>query len=859
MDMFGNNGTCGRKLRSLTIGLLLLVLLPGMIRSEDRYIEEIIVSFEVPRLLKEDIFVQYDGNTVYVPLVSVLTLLDIHVKPQINKGLFTGELFGETGQFEINVNRKTATCFGQEHYFDSTAYVMTETDLYLRVDLYKKIFDLPITFSFSNLSLHMPLNTDLPAYQRLKRKMAHENLRRQVTSLKNVEKIPYRREYLKGAVADWMITTSPVGGNKVHYFSLTAGGMLLGGDMTLSGTGNTRTGINTDQMNYRWHYAFNENPYVTQMTAGEINTDGAFSRSLEGVKVTNRPLVQRRYFQTISLSDFVGEGWEVELYVNNRLTDFTVTGEDGEYNFLVDVYYGSSRIMLKFYGPNGQIRTEEQYLKVPYTLIPEGTFEYTVATGLGKYSEEGRKFIQGSGYYGALPSMTIGLSAEAAMNPEEGQKPAMAVEVNQQVLGNLVASAGFVPSDNAKLSLNFSEPSIININASLTKYFENPYRNPFGHRQNVIFSASSPLKIGQHYLGLRYYVSYDKYIDQESIGMNYGFSSSFSLVHLNYIGKFKRTLQLGQTTNSISSQLIASIRGIPMLSPQIRADYDHNEKQLTRIGVNITKRLFRTAQLSVSYDRNILSKINSITVSLNFFSTFADFSTRMLHAAGQTSVSESQRGSVLFDQESTSVRFDRRSGVGFGSAVVKPFVDDNYNGMYDEGEEYVRGIKANIKGVGGRPYGSQRFYYYDRLQPYDEYVVQIDPYSVDNPLLKPVHENYKVSFSPNVVTPIDVPLVLGGEVSGYVRRESSQGTSGIGGIRVVMVNLSRETVTTVTTFNNGEFYYLGLLPGKYRAYIDPDQLERYGYKSVPPDITFEMEQVEGGAIVGDVNFTLAPK
>jgi hypothetical protein len=478
---------------------------------------------------------------------------------------------------------------------------------------------------------------------------------------------------------------------------------------------------------------------------------------------------------------------------------------------------------------------------------------------LGKYSEEGRKFIQGSGYYGVLPSMTIGLSAEAALNPEEGQKPAIAAEINQQVLGNLIASAGFVPSDNAKLSLNFSEPSIINVNASFTKYFENPYRNPFGHRQNVILSASSPLRLGQHYLGLRYYVSYDKYIDQESIGMNYGFSSSLSLVHLNYIGKFKRTVQLGQTTNSISSQLIASIRGIPMLAPQIRADYDHNEKQLTRIGINITKRLFRTAQLSVSYDRNILSKINSITVSLNFFSTFADFSTRMLHAAGQTSVSESQRGSILFDQESTSVRFDRRSGVGFGSAVVKPFVDDNYNGLYDEGEEYVRGVKANIKGVGGRPYGSQRFYYYDRLQPYDEYVVQIDPYSVDNPLLKPVHENYKVSFSPNVVTPIDVPLVLGGEVSGYVRRESSQGTAGIGGIKVVMVNLSRETVTTVTTFNNGEFYYLGLLPGKYRAYVDPDQLERYGYKSVPPDITFDMEQVEGGAIVGDVNFTLVPK
>ena len=100
---------------------------------------------------------------------------------------------------------------------------------------------------------------------------------------------------------------------------------------------------------------------------------------------------------------------------------------------------------------------------------------------------------------------------------------------------------------------------------------------------------------------------------------------------------------------------------------------------------------------------------------------------------------------------------------------------------------------------------------------------------------------------------------MGGEVNGFVRRKTAQGDVGLGGIRITFVNLSRETVTTVTTFSNGEYYYLGLLPGKYRAYIDPEQLERYGYATEPGDIQFELEQVEGGAIVSDLDFLLVPK
>ncbi|MGD8922423.1 MAG: hypothetical protein PVH24_04180, partial [Candidatus Zixiibacteriota bacterium] len=755
MDMF--ESTYYRRLRNRLLPILLLCIVTVVppLTAQERYHEEIIVSFEVPRLIKKDIFVQYDGTTIYLPLIEVFTALDINVKSDINKGHFNGEFLGENVRYDIDLTRGRTVVKGNDYVIDSSMYFLSETDLFLRIDLYKTMFDLPMKFNFSNLSVNLPLNTDFPAYQKLKRKLAHESLKKTTTALRDVRPLPRRREYLKGAVADWLFSASPVGGNRVQYFSLTMGGMLLGGDLTVSGTGNTSVGIQSDQLKYRWHYFLDRSPYITQFDVGHISTDGMLSRSMTGVKVTNRPQVQRRYFQTVHISDYIGQGWEVELYVNNRLTDYVYTDESGRYDFLVDIYYGSSQILLKFYGPNGEIKTEEQYVKVPYTLIPKNTFEYTVAGGAGNYADSEKRYLQGNGYYGVLSNLTVGVNSEMALNPEEGEKPVVAGELNLQVTGNTIVSAAFSPSNNMKYSLNFSEPSIVNLNGSFTKFFENDFYNPYGHEFNAVFSASSPLKIGSRYFGLRYYASYDKYRDQRSLSMNYGFNSGLSIFHLNYIGKYKMTDQNDRTTTSISSQLIASIRRVPLVTPQFRVDYDHSTKEITRYGVNLTKRLFRSGQLSLTLERNAISKVNMITMTFNFFSSFADFTSRALYSANQVSVNQVQRGCVVFDQESGAVRFDRRAGVGYGSAVLRPFLDDNYNGQYDQGEEYLSGLKANIKGAGGRPFGANRFYYYDRLQPYDDYIVQIDPYSLDNPLLKPVHENYKVSFSPNVVTSID--------------------------------------------------------------------------------------------------------
>jgi len=846
------------RLRVVTLFLVIMLGAGPVVKGQNPPLEEIVVSFEVPRLVTQDIIVQYDGATVYLPLIEIFSYLGVNIQADFSRKIFSGQYYTDNEEYELNLNLLKFKYHGGEIVLNRADFYIG-ADIYLRVNLFERLFGLKMEFEFSTLTVLAGLDKKYPAYRKLERERAHQKLERQVTGLRDVKSLEQRRDYINGAALDWMISASPLGVNKTHYYNFNLGGILLGGDINVNTTGNTANGLQGNQYNYRWHYYVGDNDYLTQVELGHVYSTGSFSRGLKGVKLTNKPQVQRKYFQTIQISDHLGQGWEVELYINNKLTDFSYTDQYGNYNFLLDIYYGASRVMLKMYGPNGEIITKEDFIKVPYNLIPKNTVEYSLTGGVTTNQEKNKGYALADGYYGLLGNLTLGVGADIPLQPEENEQPLAGTDITYQPSGDLTFNGFFAPNYQVKGDVNFSKPSIINVNGSFTKFFENEFRNKAGQLYGFKLSLSSPLKIMDRYLGLRYSFAFDRYANMDAINMNYGLNSSISRFNFNYIGNFKISQYTSRTVKYITGQLLLSANLFRWLRPQFRIDYDHMENQVTSYGIYLTRRLFRTGQLSVSFRRNVYSKSNLIMVTFNIFNDFANFSSKLLFSDRQLSMSQVQKGSVRYDQDNNSFRFDRSSSVGYGSAVLKPFMDDNYNGIYDEGEEYLDDLRINIKGMGGRSYKREKLLYYDRLRPYESYVLQIDPNSLDNPLLKPVYENYEVKVNPNVVTKIDVPMVMGAEVSGYVQRKMADGEVGIGGIKIIFLNMTTESVTEVTTFNNGDYYYLGLVPGRYRAYIDNEQLDKYGYMAEPGDIEFEIVPQEGGAVIEDINFSLKPK
>jgi len=846
---------------------IIILCLSAPAIGQDAHFEEIVINFDVPKLINIDIFVQYGSQTVYIPLQEVFSILEINNNHAVESKRLYGYLFSKKDKYEIDIVRGTVTVMETEYPLPRDAYYYNSQELFLRIDLMELYFGLRMNFDFSKLTVTLALNKDFPAYQKLKRHQAQEKLAARKKKDRELYRLPFQREYFSGGIVDWTLSSNPIGNSSNHYFNLNLGGMVLGGDISMSGNGSTRDGFDSDQLRYQWHYYIDDNPYLTQVELGRVQTGGVFSRGLDGVLVTNKPQVRREYFQTINLSGYLGEGWEVELYIDNRLTDFVSTDHTGRYDFNVDIFYGASSITLKMYGPNGEIKIEEQDVKVPYSLIPQGEMEYTATFGQNDGGKEDGLFTQGKCFYGVTPQLTMGINAEIPLNVKvedstsEDSRPQIGAELVFQPLTNLTFNGLYAPNYSIQGGLSFTRPTVFSINGRVTFYEHNLLRNPLDQEHNITLAFSSPLRLWGQQFGLRFNISHDQYPTVSHLGLYYGFSASVSKLYMNYIGRYKISEydEADRTQKTASSQIIAGLRSSWLVQPQCRIDYDHDLNEVVRYGIYLTRRVFRTGQLSLSYERNQVSKSNLFMVTFNIFTGFADFNTRVVASSDQVAMAQSQHGSVRFNQESYSFMFNRRSGVGQSSAVLRPFIDENFNGIYDDGEEQLSGLRAKIPGAGSQRTGKDKAYYYDRMQPYDEYIVEIDQYSLDNPLLKPVHDGYRIQFNPNMVTPIRVPIVTVSEISGTVRRQMGESRVGIGSIKVQVMNLTTGSSTELTTFNNGDYYYLGLIPGRYRARINPEQLEAHGYTTEPEVVDFEVEATEGGTYVENISFLLTPR
>jgi hypothetical protein len=820
--------------------------------------EEIVINFRVGRIINKDLVVRYQNQTILLPLTEVFDLLDMSVKVDFRSKKISGYLISKDDTFEIDVSGLTAQVGKQRHPLSANDMILTASELYLKLDIFRDLFDMDMQFSFSALLVSMSLDKELPFYQKILRRQAQDKFNLKTVARKDFKYQPRQQPYLAGGVADWVIAGTPVGDGG-QYYNLSLGGMLFGGDLRVSAGGNSIMGFDEQQANYRWHYYFGDGPSLTQLDVGDISTFGSLSRRLKGIRLTNRKQIPRLHFQTIDLSGQLGANWEVELYLDNKLADFVLTDAGGRYDFSVDIHYGVTDIVLKMYGPNGEMKTERRYVDVPYSLLPEGTIEYAVTTGVNDaYGRPDHVFAQTDLSYGLSDRLTTGVSTDLPLSSGSDESVLIKGDVTAKLASNMTTNLSVTPNYAAGFSFNFSQPSLLYADANFTKYFENDVLNKIGQVHRLRASLSFPLKIREQFLSMRYSVTWDKLRTFDLINMNYGSGIRLGRINFNYLGKttIKRTSSL--TSSRIISELFITPDYLRWFKPQLNLVYDHSLNELSRYGIQWSQRIFGRGQINMSLSRIPATGTNQIMVTFRLLTGFADFTSRLISTGERSSVSQVQRGSVRYDNNSHNFIFDRRNGVGAASAVVASFLDENYNGIRDEGEETVPGLKAKIEGGRSNIGGSNQQYRYSGLQAYNGYMVEIDEASLDNPWMKPVHKYYEIVCNPNVVTAIELPVVMVSEVGGQIKRQIDSLSSGIGGIKVILMNLDSETVTELTSFSNGDYFYLGFIPGSYRAYVDPNQLELLNYHSEPASIEFVIEPVQGGTTIKNIDFLLIP-
>lgn len=841
---------------NLLVLLLMLILLSNYThaQSDDAEYEDITVLLMVENVGGYEIDAIYKDDNIYVSVSTLFQILKINHTLSRGNDSITGFFLNEQNHYGINAANSTAYYEGKRRNLLPGDALRVETGLFLKSQLFGEIFGLNLKFNFRSLTLELKTALDLPVIKELRHAQMRKNID-QLTGIIEVDTTISRKyHFLRGGMADWSVISMQSSNKKTDTrAALAAGGELFGGEATGMLNYSSISGFDERQQQYRWRWVNNETKLIKQIQLGKIpvkSTSSLYS-PLIGASVTNTPTTFRKSFGKYTLTDFTEPGWTVELYINNVMVDFTTADASGFFSFDVPLVYGSSSVVLKFYGPWGEERVREQTLNIPYNFIPVGTVEYNILGGVLRDSSNS-VFSRAETMVGVHRNLTLGGGVEYLSSLEKDNAMPFLI-ASAGFLRNFLFTGEYTHGVKTRSILNYRLPSSLVFEVDYTKYVPGQQAISFNYLEERKASISIPVKIGsfrsfarttyrQNVLPLTTYSSTELLISSF-----YGGISSNLAVFANW---------LPDNNPYIYSNLALGfrLRHNIQLRPQVQ--FDITNKKLTSYKAEVEKSFSQKAHLSLNFENNLRSDYRSVEVSFRYDLPFTQTMTSARYTQKNITTTESARGSFAFGSGNGYVHVDNRSSTGRAALTIRPFLDLNNNNTKENNEPIVSGLSVRLNGGRMINRKSDSLIRIIELEPYASYLLEIEDTGFENIAWQLKLHAISITTDPNQFKMIDIPVKVMGEANGMIMLQKGNALSGLGRILINFYDDSGKLVNRVLSESDGYFNYLGLPPGNYTAEPDKDQLKRLGLKAEPATFEFIITPSEYGDIIDDVNFTL---
>ncbi len=825
--------------------------------QESTDLEEISIFFQVQNMGGVELSGLIDKQEVLLPVSDIFDFLKI--KNSLSPGMdsITGFFLSTDAPFLIDRTGNRIQFQGKDYPLKKNELIRTETNLYLKSQYLGEIFGLDCKFSFRTLSVNMTTKLELP----MMREMRLEQIRKNINRLKgtsNVDSIiPRSRPAFQIGMADWsIVSTQEIGRKADARINLALGAVLLGGEAKVVLNLDTNSPLKEREQFYNWRFVNNDKNFIKQTILGKIGTEATSSiyDPVIGIKLTNTPTTYRKSFGTYPLSDYTSPGWMVELYVNNVLVDYKKADASGFFTFQVPLVYGNSNVKLKFYGPWGEERFKEQQINVPFSFLPTGELEYTLVAGI---VEDGQQSIlsRGSLHYGIAKNLTMGTGVEYLSSVTSGRVMPF-VNIAARPLSSMILSGEFTYGVRGKGIITYHFLNNIEAELNYTKYKkgQTAVRNNYLEERKAILTLPLKGKVFSFYNR----ISYDQILLPGT-----GFSTMEWLISGAIMG-FSTNLTnyamfTSQTNPYVFSNLSFSFRlprGI-MFIPQVQ--YEYSQKELISVKSGFEKYLFRNGFLSLTYENNFKSKIQSLQFGFRYDLPFAQTGFTARQTNRTTTLMENARGSLIVDLKSDYLGVNSRTSVGKGGIVFSPFLDLNCNNKRDTGEPKVAGLNIRMSGGLASENDRDTTIRVTDVEPYTPHLIELDANSFDNISWKLRYKTFSVVVDPNMFKRIEIPVSVVGEVSGTVYREKNNDQLGIGRISVNIFDEKGKLAGKTLSEPDGFFSYLGLAPGNYEVSIDPVQMNKLHLVASPEKQKITINLGINGDTVEDVDFVLKSK
>ncbi|WP_144213350.1 carboxypeptidase-like regulatory domain-containing protein [Shewanella donghaensis] len=770
--------------------------------------------------LSDEMFVYQNDGQLYLPIQYLSDNLMLPIQTEIDPESISGWFLDTENLIQVShglmaFNRQNDNCSN-----DESRIFRDNWDLYLSEEVIYQLLGIEIHYDTARQQINIKEQPHIPLSQLLERQQRYQ----QFTAQKDANAVTNQRhintDYANlgdlALHADLGITEQDKNGQHSRSFDgyLQARSDILG---------------HSAYAGYSWsEYGETLNAYVEREMAdtwvnyyrlGSIDSHNLalVSSSNSGTGVTVNAgdafIDDLRY---LVIDGEIEPNWDVELYRNGALVSVQRVSETGLYRFeQVPYYIGLNQYQLRFFGPNGESRTESFSKLLDPSQMQANSFGMNF--GLMQREQDDLKQIYAAANWAVTDNFTAGITI-----------------VEQQI------------SDDKWL---FTPTVTLNILTDSSVWQMNLSGNNEGSAANIIAQGSSDLVDWQaEWAKYDNFESWDNQQKRLNEIANVNISGNFAEPHLSW--KFSgRWQDQHEASDSlfISNTIAGQFQQLSLSNELSWQKIASNDRWSNRVAVSgrLSDWYLRSyADFSIMPNTELTQLVSNVSKSVNEHSNyqfeiryqplaeaevtfrnslsyFLDTSTLRLTVENDTEgdwfAQFKWSSSALLIAPDNTWLLDRVSHLNTGSIKLIAFQDDNDNGIFDENELPMSGLTFSGHSNSANETNEDGELLITHIQTSRPHKLTLNERSLPDPFLLPQNSVLLIQAHSGNVAEIFFPVLFTAELDGEIFYNDDVAAKGV---PVTLIHRQNNTQYHARVEYDGVFVFEQLVPGEYQVEIN---------------------------------------
>ena len=821
--------------------------------DDDLLIVEVVV--DETAVLDPGIIIYADEDGIVLPLAVMTDLFGFPINVNASTGVASGWFINKNNTFDLKPPYQQVMIAGETIDIPPGSIENHYDDIFVRQELFEKWFSVKTTLNFNELRLYVEPLEDLPFQAQAERRERWDRLQNQARSPggvkpENVVELPYKK-YAPPTISlnhTLDVSDSNNGSEVQTTHNVQSQGDVLGMNLRLTGSYRTSS-VNENEVD-SLRATLSKRDFdgtllgplqATQFEIGDVR--GAAlplapsGKDGRGISFSNRPVNCARSAVGFVIDGFGPVGYDVEVYRDDQLLDFQTIGSDGQYLFDdINLRAGFNFFRVILYGPNGEQEERFERFYLGRSNVNPGEFQYEFSalqseTPLYDPENDGEKQTPGAvsfiGEYGLNEFATLNTTLFQGRSGDQVIRGA-GVGATLSAANTFTEFNVFQTEDNARsVELNVTG----NLSPTLSWQFGHITHNNYdidvrSIKRNTSLAVFKQLSLGALGRGSVSFRAQERKSDTNIVSQSFLGRGSANIFGWNLSNDLEYTRQVSSEIDDLRGRFTVRKR-LPFGLVRGRLGYslDDQYKGLENYDMQLQKRISQDLVLNSILSGNLRGERDvrfqsALDWELEKFRLRFDASVSDTkdYSAGVNLAYNFVPQSMTGDYKMTGSTLD----ISSGTVLLRPFVDLNQNGIYDEDEPTLEGVEFENKLRGRKAKSNENgVAALGGIAPDVPNRIEIEQETLPDIYLIAQKQDFYVLGKRGVNGPIDFPMDKLGEIAGtlYGVDPETQEMIPLENVDIYLLDDTGEVIAEATTEFDGFYLFPSLPMGSYEMFF----------------------------------------